>query len=65
MLSFLKFSVAMFCMSLIIPLAVWGGSGNWRHALSAFKTYLKIMGCLFGAGVILAGVFWMAGLGAS
>lgn len=52
-------------MTLIIPLAVWGGSGNWRHGLAAFKTYLKIMGCIYGAGFLLAGIFWLASLGAS
>jgi hypothetical protein len=65
MLTFLKMAAVLFCMTLIIPLAVWGGSGNWRHALAAFKTYLKIMGCIYAAGFLLAGIFWLASLGAS
>lgn len=52
-------------MTLIIPLAVWGGSGNWRHGLRAFVAYLKIMGCIYGAGLVLAGVFYLSSLGAS
>ena len=50
---------------LIIPLAVWGGSGSWRQALYAFKAYLKIMACITGAGLLFAGAFWLAGLGAT
>ena len=52
-------------MMLIIPLSVWAGSGNWRHGLQAFVAYLKIMGCITGAGLLLAGVFWLGSLGAS
>lgn len=65
MITLLKTFAAIFCMFLIIPLAVWGGSGNWRHGLQAFVAYLKIMGCIYGAGLVLAGIFWLAALGAS
>lgn len=60
MLSFLKMMGVIAVMTLIIPLAVWGGSSNWRHALAAFVTYLKIMGSITAAGVLLAGLFWLA-----
>lgn len=65
MLSFLKMVAVLFCMFLIIPLTVWAGSGNWRHALQAFKQYLLIMGGIFGAGFLLAGIFWLSSLGAA
>lgn len=65
MLTFFKTLLVLFVMSLIIPLAVWAGSGNWRHALAAFASYLKIMGCIFGAGILLGGLFFLSGLGAS
>lgn len=65
MLSFLKTVAVIAVMTLIIPLTVWAGSGSWRQALYAFKAYLKIMGCIACAGVVFAGAFWLAGLGAS
>jgi hypothetical protein len=65
MLTFLKTIGVIFAMTLIIPLAVWGGSGNWRHALQAFKTYLLIMGCITCAGLLFTGAFYLATLGAS
>lgn len=43
---------------LIVPLMVWGGTGDWRHAWSALKSYLKIMGAIVliggGVGVLMA-----------
>ena len=30
----------------IIPLMVWGGSGDWRRALQALREYLTITGTL-------------------
>jgi len=65
MLSFLKMIGVIAVMTLIIPLTVWAGSGSWRHGLQAFVAYLKIMGYITGAGLVLGGIFWMAGLGAS
>lgn len=65
MLTFLKTIGVLAVMTLIIPLAVWAGSGNWRHAIGAWKTYLLIMGCITGAGLLFAGCFWLASLGAS
>lgn len=52
-------------MTLIIPLAVWAGSGSWRDGLYAFKRYLQLMGGLVIAGMLFAGAFWLASLGAS
>ena len=43
---------------LIVPLMVWGGAGDWRHALHALLSYLKIMGAFVivggGFGVVMA-----------
>jgi hypothetical protein len=45
-------------MVLIVPLMVWGGTGDWRHAWYALKSYLKIMGAIVliggGVGVLMA-----------
>lgn len=40
----------------IIPLYVWGATGDWRHALTALRQYLKIIGALLliGGGLGLA-----------
>jgi hypothetical protein len=65
MLTFFKTAGIIFVMTLIIPLAVWGGSGSWRDGLYAFKRYLQLMGGLVAAGLVFAGVFWLATLGAS
>jgi len=37
----------------IVPLWIWGATGNWRHAWHAGKTYWKLLGFMFavGAGV--------------
>jgi hypothetical protein len=65
MLTFLKTAAVIFVMTLIIPLAVWAGSGSWRSGLYAFKRYMQLMGGLFGAGLVIAGIFWFATLGTS
>ncbi|MEL4181240.1 hypothetical protein [Roseateles sp. PN1] len=41
-----KTALAIFVMTLIVPLMVWGGSGSWRHALHALKWYWIIMGAM-------------------
>lgn len=40
-------------MVAIVPLMVWGGTSDWRHALHALRSYLKIMGAM----VVIAGGF--------
>lgn len=45
-------------MSLIIPLMVWGGSGSFKRAFGALRTWWLIMGVLFA---IVGGVaLWAA-----
>lgn len=34
-------------MIALIPLMVWGGSGDWRYALTALWEYVQIMGGMF------------------
>lgn len=60
MLTFLKTAAVIAAMFLIIPLAVWAGSGSWREALRAFKSYTLIMLAFFGAGWTLAVLLWLA-----
>jgi hypothetical protein len=50
---FIKTFAAIAAMSAIIPLMVWGGSGSWRHALYAWKSWAKVMGgfALVGGGL--------------
>lgn len=46
---------AIFLMTLIIPIMVWGGSGSLRAAVRALREYWLIMGALvaIGGGVAL------------
>lgn len=46
---------AIFVMTLIIPLMVWGGSGSLKAAVRALREYWLIMGALvaIGGGVAL------------
>lgn len=43
----------MLGMLSIIPLMVWGGSGDWRQALRALREYLQIA---LGAVVLVGGL---------
>lgn len=45
-----KVLAAIFVMSLIVPLMVWGGSGSWRRAFGALRTWWLIVG---GAAVAI------------
>lgn len=49
-----KTLAAIFVMSLIVPLMVWGGSGSWRRALGALRTWWLIIGSAFVAVGALA-----------
>lgn len=42
-------------MVLIVPLMVWGGTGDWRHAWHALRSFVLIM----GAFVLIVGGFGM------
>lgn len=54
MITFLKTAAVIACMVAIIPLAVWAGSGSWRHAVHATKGYLIAMGVLVVPAAVLA-----------
>jgi hypothetical protein len=54
MLTFLKTVAVICCMTLIIPIMVWGNSGSWRHALHALKWYWICMGIIAVPAVVLA-----------
>lgn len=40
-------------MIALVPLMVWGGTGDWRHALTALRQYAKI---LLGFAVVGGGL---------
>lgn len=58
MREFLLAFVSIAVMVMIVPLIVWAGTGDWRHALHALRSYLKIMGTIVliagGVGVAIA-----------
>lgn len=56
MITFLKTAAVIAAMVAIIPLAVWAGSGNWRHAAHALKQYLIAIGVLVVPVVVLAAI---------
>ncbi len=55
----LLFVGAVGAMIAIIPLMVWGGTGDWRRAVEALKSYLSIA---FWAVVIFGGAGALAAL---
>jgi hypothetical protein len=42
----------------IVPLFIWGATGDWRHALTALRQYVKIIGAFLviggGLGLLMA-----------
>lgn len=44
---------AIFVMTLIIPAMVWGGTGSFKRAMHALRTYWFIMG---GAFLVVGGL---------
>lgn len=50
----LKTALAVLCMTLIIPLAIWGATGSFKHAMFAWGRYLRIMALIALPGVGLA-----------
>lgn len=50
-------------MIAIVPLMVWGGTGDWRHALLALRQYAKILAGLLivggGFGLLMALMGWI------
>lgn len=54
MLTFLKTAAVIAAMVAIIPLAVWAGSGSWRHGVHALKAYLTAMGWIVVPVVVVA-----------
>jgi hypothetical protein len=46
----LKTIAAIAAMSSIIPLMIWGGTGEWRAGVKAWASWAKIM----GFGMIMA-----------
>lgn len=62
----LKTIAAIAVMSAIIPIMIWGGTGSFKHALFAWKSWAKIMGAmtLIGGGFGLLMAISEHGIGA-
>lgn len=58
MRSFLITAAVLAGMFSIVPLYIWGATGDWRHALTALRQYLKIIGAIVliggGLGMVMA-----------
>lgn len=59
---FLIAAATIAAMVMIVPLIVWGGTGDWRHALHALKEYLRVMGAIAAVGLILTIGSFLAGM---
>jgi hypothetical protein len=53
--------LVILAMLSIVPLYVWGATGDWRHAITAARQYLKIMGAFLLLGGGLAVLMTIAG----
>jgi hypothetical protein len=59
MLTFFKTLAAITIMVMIIPLAVWGGSGSRRQAWQGLKGYLIAMAVIVVPAVLIAALGWL------
>lgn len=62
MKGFLIAAATIAAMVMLVPLIVWGGTGDWRHALHALKEYLRVMGAIVAVGLILTIGALLAGM---
>lgn len=50
-------------MVAIVPLMIWGGTGSWKHAMHALRSYLWILGGLAvlggGLGLLMVLADWI------
>lgn len=56
MITFLKTAAVIAAMVALIPLAVWAGTGSWRHGLHALRQFGLAMGAIVVPVLVLAGV---------
>jgi hypothetical protein len=54
MLYALKVAGVVACFVVLVPLMVWGGTGDWRHALHALREYAEAMAVLIVPVLVLA-----------
>lgn len=54
--TFIKTALAVACLFLIVPLAVWANTGSLRHAWHALKGYMVVLTCITIPGVCAAAV---------
>jgi hypothetical protein len=54
----LLLALALFALTLVVPLMVWAQSTSWRLALHAWKRYAGFMALMYVAGfVVWLGVY--------
>lgn len=58
--TFLKATLAIGGLFLIVPLAVWGGTGSLSHAWFALKRYLLVMAIIVVPVATISGIWWAA-----
>ena len=56
MLTFLKTAAVIAALVTLIPLAVWAGSGSWRHGLHALRQFGVAMGVIVVPVLALVGI---------
>ena len=50
--SVLKLALALFALTLVVPLFVWGNTTSWRAAFTAWKQFAAWMGALYLIGLV-------------
>lgn len=63
MREFLITAAVCAAMIAIVPLMIWGGTGSWKHAMHALRSYLGILGGLAvlggGVGLLMVLADWI------
>lgn len=50
----LAIALSVLCLTLIVPLAIWGATGSFGHAMHAWREYMLVMAFIVGPGVVVA-----------
>lgn len=58
MRSFFLTALTVICLLLIAPALVWLGTGSFKRAVMAGRTYLLILGCIVAAGFVSGVAMW-------
>jgi hypothetical protein len=49
----LLLALALFALTLVVPLMVWAQSTSWRLALHAWKRYAAFMALMYALGLLV------------